>query len=318
MELRKDYILERWVYLATDRKKRPKEFRKEEQKQDSAVCFFCPGNEHLTPPEIGRIEENSRWKIRWFPNKFPAVKQEGNPNIWTDNTFFTYSAGYGKHEVIAETPDHEKQLWDLPKEHLKQVLGVYKQRIDDISREPGVRYVLVFKNHGREGGTSLVHTHTQVTGINLVPPLVKEEVEASARFENCPYCSIIETERKSLRRCFENRTFLAFSPYASRFNFEIWIFPKRHVTTMAELNENELDDLADMMRSILTKLKELNAPYNFFLHYAPQGKDLHMHIEVTPRFATWAGFELASDAIINSVSPEDAARFYRGEDDISE
>src|SRR3989344_122808 len=59
------------------------------------------------------------------------------------------------------------------------------------------------------------------------------------------------------------------------------------------------------------KIKRLNASYNYYLHYAPQGFDLHFHIEVSPRFAKWGGFELSTGAIINSVMPEDAARFYR-------
>lgn len=64
----------------------------------------------------------------------------------------------------------------------------------------------------------------------------------------------------------------------------------------------------------MVKLKELNAPYNFYLHYAPQGKDLHFHIEVAPRLAIWAGFELGNDIFVNIMSPEEAAKFYRGED----
>jgi UDPglucose--hexose-1-phosphate uridylyltransferase len=110
MELRKDYILNKWVYFSTERKKRPREFKKEEKKEETKLCFFCPDHEDTTPPEIGRLEENGKWKMRWFPNKFPAVRAEGDPEIKTDNTFFSYSAGYGHHEIIVESPDHDKQL----------------------------------------------------------------------------------------------------------------------------------------------------------------------------------------------------------------
>jgi len=110
-----------------------------------------------------------------------------------------------------------------------------------------------------------------------------------------------------------HKTFVAFTPYASRFNFEVWIFPKKHVINLNELNDKELLDLAIILKKIVVKLKRLNASYNFFFHYAPKGEDLHFHIEITPRFAIWAGFEFSSNAVINSVSPEDAAKFYRGE-----
>ncbi len=313
MELRKDYFLKRWVYFSTDRKKRPKEFKHEDAIcVDEKDCFFCPGNEHLTPPEIGRIGAKN-WELRWFPNKFPAVRQEGNYNIKTDNTYFTFSSGYGKHEVLVETPEHCKQLWDLPKDRIKKVFQIYCGRIDALSAMEGIKYVLVFKNHGREAGTSLFHSHTQIAAINMVPEKIKEKVEAVKKFDHCPYCDIINIEKGSFRRCFENSTMVAFTPYASRFNFEVWIFPKRHAKTLCELNDKEMDDLADIMKKILDKLKEINASFNYYLQYAPAGEDLHFHIEVCPRLANWAGFEFGSDAIINSVLPEDAAKFYRGE-----
>jgi len=314
MELRKDYILDRWVYIATNRSKRPKEFKKEEKLKKEKTCFFCPGNEKLTPPEIGRIEEDGNWIIRWFPNKFPAVTPEGDPNLRTDNTFFTFASGYGNHEVIAETNDHKKQLWDLPAEHIEKLLKVYKERIEQLSKLDNTKYVLIFKNHGREGGTSLIHSHTQVTSLNTIPTLVKNEVEASKKFDQCPHCDIINIEKGSDRRCFENNTFVAFCPYASRFNFEIWLFPKAHKKSIIELNNEEFKDMAEILDKILKKLRELNLSYNFFLHNAPDNKDLHFHMEITPRFATWAGFEISTDSIINSVTPENAAKFYRGEE----
>ncbi|MEA2037771.1 MAG: galactose-1-phosphate uridylyltransferase [Nanoarchaeota archaeon] len=311
MELRKDYVLDRWVFIAADRKKRPKEFRKEEVKEVVKTCFFCPGSEHLTPPEIGRIGNEEGWEMRWFPNKFPAVKPEGNPEIKNNNYFFTSSSAYGHHEVIVESRDHEKQLWDLQVEDIKKILHIYNERITELSNRENIKYVTIFKNHGREAGTSIIHTHTQVVALNKVPQLVQDEVDASKKHQNCPYCGVIETEKTSDRRCFENNTFVAFTPYASRFNFEIWAFPKRHVKEIKEFNEGEFNDLADILNKILRKLKEINAPYNFYIHYSPRGEDLHFHIEIIPRFAVWAGFEFSSNDIINSVSPEDAAQFYR-------
>ena len=312
MELRKDYILDRWVIIASERKKRPKEFKKIKSKKEG-ICYFCPGNEDLTPEETGRIERNNKWIIRWFPNKFPAVSHEGNPEIKCANEYFTYADAFGIHEIIVETPDHDKQLADLTEEHIKEVLKVYANRIRELSKIDSTKYVLIFKNEGMEAGTSLIHSHTQVMAYNKVPKLVEDEVNASRTYRTCPHCEIINIEKKSYRRVFENNSFVSFTPYASRFNYEIWIFPKDHIRNITEMNEKKLLDLASMLKKILLKLKKINLPYNFFLHYAPEGKELHFHIEICPRLATWAGFELATNATINSVSPEDAAKFYRGE-----
>ncbi len=110
-ELRKDYILDRWVVISTGRKKRPKQFKKIEA-SEVKVDYFAPGNEESTPSEIGRIGTKKKWKMRWFENKFPAVAPEGQHDIRTDNTYFTFSGNYGHHEILVETPT-DKQLYDL-------------------------------------------------------------------------------------------------------------------------------------------------------------------------------------------------------------
>ncbi|MFH1849492.1 MAG: galactose-1-phosphate uridylyltransferase [archaeon] len=310
MELRKDYILDRWVIISEKRAERPKEY-KHAEKDKEKVCYFCPGNENLTPPEIHRISEGGGWKIRVVPNKFPAVAREGQKEIRTDNTFFTFSDAYGTHEVIIETPVHDRQMADLTEAEIASIIRVYCHRITELSGSS--KYVMVFKNEGAAAGTSLIHSHSQVVAMNIIPPLLRKEASASKKFDRCPFCTIIEPERNSERRCFENESFIAFSPYASRFNYEIWILPKKHIRSVREIMDPELLQLAAILKAILAKLRGINASYNFYLHNSPEGEDLHFHIEVTPRIANWAGFEFASEITINSVSPETAARFYRGE-----
>ncbi|MFH1510900.1 MAG: galactose-1-phosphate uridylyltransferase [Candidatus Woesearchaeota archaeon] len=306
MELRKDYLLNRWVIISEKRGTRPKQFEKVMQKKDG-FCFFCPGNEKTTPPEIGRISEDGKWIIRWFPNKFPAVSAEGKFSV--HNGFLTHANAFGYHEVITETPDHTKQLSDLSPSHIAKVFKVYAQRINELSKKKNVSYVVIFKNHGGSAGTSLVHSHTQLATLPFVPAAVAEEVKASS--PGCKYCKIIAMEKRSKRLVLENSTMLAIAPYASRFNYEAWIFPKKHAKSITEFSEKEYSDCADILKKLLVKLASLNADYNFIMHYAPKGKNLHFHIELLPRLSNWAGFEYCSGIIINSVSPESAAEFYR-------
>ncbi len=309
--IRKDYILDRWVYYATERKKRPRELKSVEVKDDKKRCFFCPSNEHLTPPEIGRVEYKGSWKLRWFLNKFPAVEKKGNSRLKSKN-FFSEGNSYGIHEIIVESPNHKSQLADLPVQQIRELFEVYKFRIKELSRLKGIKYVDVFKNHGKDAGTSLIHSHTQVMALPQMPELVMEEVEKIKKYKRCPYCEIIKLESKSKRKIFETKNILVFAPFASRFNYEAWIFVKQHKKTMQELEEKELSDITFVLKKILSKLKKINASYNFFIHHSPEKENLHFHIEITPRIATWGGFEISTNAVINSVLPEDAARFYRG------
>ena len=309
-ELRKDYILDRWVEIVEKRGKRPHEFRQTEEEVKEEKCFFCPGSEELTPPEIARISgRDGSWKMRVFPNKFAAVEARGRPAIRGKKHFFS-SPNYGFHEVIVETPDHTRQLADLSVQDITEVLKMYAARIRDLLFRKGIQYVAVFKNHGGKGGTSLVHSHSQIIAYNKTPSLVQQEFHAILKEHACPYCSIIEQERTSPRRIAETVNAVAFCPYASRFNYEAWIFPHRHVNSLGQFSDAEFRDTAKLLKDILLHLKEMNASYNYFLHYH-EDRDFHCHIEVTPRIATWAGFEYCTDTIINSVSPEEAARYYR-------
>ncbi|MCK5332408.1 hypothetical protein KAJ41_00925 [Candidatus Parcubacteria bacterium] len=161
IEIRKDYVLDRWSYIADDRGKRPEQFKKVKESKSDSICYFCPGNESLTPPEIGRLKKGKNdWKIRWFLNKFPIVNEDSNQEIKNTGHFFESRGGFGFHEIIVETPDHRKQLADLSIAELKSILKTYSLRIAKLSEEKRIRYVQIFKNSGSEAGASLVHSHS--------------------------------------------------------------------------------------------------------------------------------------------------------------
>jgi UDPglucose--hexose-1-phosphate uridylyltransferase len=305
-ELRKDYFLPRWVIINTQRGKRPHQFQKAVM-QDVSFCFFCPGNENTTPPETYRTGTSKKWRIRVFPNKFAVVDDKGKIKKKTRG-LLTHDYAYGVHEVLVETPNHKKQLWDLSMSQIEDVLRVYHLRINEISKQKNIKYVLVFKNHGKEGGTSIVHTHTQIIGLHEVPTSVKEKIKYN---KSCQYCKIIKKESKSKRLAFQNKTMIGFTPYASRYNYEVWLMPKKHVMTFDDFNDQQFKDMADLLKRALVKIRKLGISYNFYIHYAPNKSNLHFHIEITPRKATWAGFELGSGIIINSIEPEHAAEYYR-------
>ncbi|MBW6440589.1 galactose-1-phosphate uridylyltransferase [Patescibacteria group bacterium] len=311
IELRKDYILDRWSYIAADRGKRINQFEKDKKDKKDVICFFCPGNEKLTPPELGRISNNKSWQVRWFENKFPAVDGFSIAKLRKVNKFYTSSQAYGFHEVIAETPDHKKQFSDLKEKEIRDVLLAYINRMNDLTKRKKIKYVQLFKNSGTEAGTSIIHSHTQLVATAIVPRLVKEKIKAREKYKKCPYCDIIKKEEKSERLIFSDDNFIVFAPYAPRYNYEAWIFPKKHHKNITELKENEINSLAKSFRVITAKLGAMNFPYNFYLHYSPKGKDLHFHFEITPRINKWAGFELATESFIIITSPEDAAKFYR-------
>lgn len=311
-DLRKDYILDRWVYFVPGRKLRPKEtIIKESEKKDAKVDYFAPGNESMTPPELGRIpDKKDGWSVRWFENKFPALLPSAN-HVFSRDNFFMHSENFGFHEVIVDTPSSEKQLHDLSVKEIAVLLDVYSKRILDLEKKEGVKYVLVFKNFGSKAGASILHSHSQVMATSLVPTTVADKVFAVSKFIECPYCKIIELEKNSPRLCFENDFALAFCPYASMYNFECWIFPKEHIQRFENF---DFIYTAELLKKVLSKLAKIDASYCFAVHYAPHKSCLHAHIVVMPQIATWGGFERGGGFVINTIFPEDAAKFYRDDE----
>ena len=62
---------------------------------------------------------------------------------------------------------------------------------------------------------------------------------------------------------------------------------------------------------ILKKIGILGLPYNYYFHQAIHDKDQHFYMKIIPRGSVWAGVEIGSGIIINPISPEQAAKFYR-------
>ncbi|MDD5317352.1 MAG: DUF4931 domain-containing protein [Candidatus ainarchaeum sp.] len=306
-EIRKDCLLDRFVIIAEGRGRRPNDFAQPRPRlKAGGACFFCPGNEGLTPPETGRVSDpKGRWLVRSFYNKFPAVSAD-------------YPCAGGSHEVLVETREHGKQMADLSPRQIRLVLDLCAERTRKLEANRGTRYVSVFKNQGSAAGTSLLHSHSQILALAEIPPLVRREAdafrEAVKEGGECVFCRMAREERGGPRKIFEDENMLVLAPYASRAAYEAWFVPKRHARKFTGLAPAEMDSLALMLKKTLLRLNALfkYPSFNYYLHSACRGEDFHFHLELLPRLTVWAGFELGSGAYINPVSPETAALHLRG------
>jgi UDPglucose--hexose-1-phosphate uridylyltransferase len=330
-ELRKDPVIDRWVIISTERGKRPMTFEEKGEETKGGFCPFDSGNEDKTPPEITAIREHGTapntpgWQLRIVPNKFPALMVEGDLDRRGDGMYDKMN-GIGAHEVIIETPDHSMTLADLPLSRITDVMIAYRDRMADLKKDRRFRFVMVFKNQGSIAGASLPHTHSQLIALPEVPIAVLEEIEGAQRFyaykERCIFCDIISEEiSKRTRLVCENPKFVAVAPYAPRFPFETWIFPKAHLPRYEEGPREVYESLAHILSELLLRINKAlrNPPYNYILHTSPfndpHSGDIshlyHWHIEVMPRLTKVAGFEWGSGFYINPTPPEEAAEFLR-------
>ncbi len=325
-EFRRDPMSGRWIIVATETPKTPADFHAEPHKRQVPTCPFCPGNEAMTPPEIAAVRPSGGantggWSLRIVPNKFPALRIEGGLDR-IGAGIYDYMNGVGAHEVIIETPDHMKDLADLNEPEIEQVIWAYKHRSLDLRGDQRLRYLLIFKNYGETAGASLVHAHSQLIALPIVPKRVAEELRCADEYfeikERCVFCDMIQQELAEQERVvLETAEFLCFTPFVSRFPFELWIMPKTHAADFGQITEAQVTDLARMMRAALQRVKvTLHDPsYNFLIHTSPVAdrirEEYHWHIELMPRLTRVAGFEWGSGFYINPTSPEAAAKFLR-------
>jgi len=330
-QLRQDPTTKEWVIIATERSKRPHDFKKAkpsiEKPSYKENCPFCPGNEHLTPHETlayrkGGPPDGKGWWVRVIPNKFPALTPEGSLERKEEKGFFRLMDGVGVHEVVIGSPIHN-QLFPLMDEfQVSETLLAYRERYLALKEDPRIKLIIIFKNHGQAAGTSLEHTHSQIVGTAVVPSNIRTKLQTAARHYDdhgvCVYCEMIKEELTFKKRIvMETDRFVVLHPFASRSPFETWILPKDHNASFGSIKMEDSKQFAQILKTTLFKIySELNDPdYNYVIHTAPVKDETedyyHWHLQIIPRLTTTAGFEMGSGMYINVSFPEETAQFMR-------
>lgn len=307
-ELRKDYIQDKYVIIAPRRLARPHgrdvNFENEGVAEPVHIkdCVFC--ETHLAMgEELYRLGSKKTWQILVLKNKYPAVSLD-NPKA------------YGTQEVVIETPRHDEQLEDLSVKKVEQILATYALRTKQLMANKKLEYILIFKNNGGRAGASLQHAHSQIFATGFIPPHLLDKSQRVQAYKlktgHCVYCDVIKKEKNGPRKIYEDKYAIAFAPYASLYNYEVWIIPKRHLDNVTNLKTEERASLAKMLHTIVKKVVgELKLSYNYYFHQVIHDEDQHLYIKITPRGSAWAGVEIGSGIVVNPISPEVAAKFYR-------
>lgn len=300
-EVRKDYFLNRYVIITPSRSQRPRDVVETSHRQPGQACVLCPDNleKDLITDTIGG---KKNWRVLALKNKYPAVTLENDK-------------AHGYQEVIIDTPDHGRSWGNMAENEILDVLKMYVERTKKIGRWENIEYILVFKNNGGPAGASLLHEHSQIFATKKIPPEVFYELDKAQEHKikngTCVYEDILRQEIKSPRFVWKDSNLAIFCPYASMYHYEAWIFPFRHLDNIGRLSAGELKSLAKALSLVVGKLEKQQIAYNFFMHQSVSHQDQHFYVKVQPRESVWAGIELGSGIVINSIPPEQAAKFYR-------
>lgn len=333
-ELRLNPITREWVVIATERSRRPHDFKKADEtpapKPDHApTCPFCTDNEAMTPPEVeafrepGAQPDSPGWWVRAVPNKFPALAPEGAFQPQPAGVYWR-AEGVGAHEVIIETPVHNQTPATMPAPQWREAVRMYQRRLQALCHDTRYKSLLLFRNEGRPAGASLEHPHAQLAALPFVPPVIQSFVDGIARYRaehgKSPFEAILEQEhREGVRLVHTTPHHTAFVPYFARVPFEVWILPNTPQAHFQQVGDSERDAFADILQHVLQRIDAVlsQPPYNFMLFTAPVNMgaeaESHWFLRIAPRLTIDAGFEIGTGVGINITAPEDAARYLRGE-----
>src|SRR5258706_8698236 len=259
-----------WTILDPRRSKRPNV-----GKGANPTCPFCIGEEkeEIELYRVGGEKGDSNWLIRVIENKFAFAPH---------------------HELIIHSPDHHKNFDELPQDQVLRVMETYRQRFNAHAQDG---QVLLFNNHGAQGGESLPHPHTQLVVIPDSVPL-----NIPKRLEIDPGSSGVDGEAHK-----DTEFFSIFCPKSSQWPDEVWIVPQKRGTNFGEISDEEVSDFAFVLKRLIEIFDTRHGhefPFNFFIH---PGSDWYLRF--VPIIITPGGFDIATNIFVNTQDPQETIQF---------
>ena len=153
-EIRQNKATREWVVFAPSRGKRPDDFKREKRESDGLPdfdndCPFCPGHEEALGDIVMTLHgpTGDSWQTRVVPNKFPALVPYGDTGRRRNGIYRTMQ-GYGRHEVIIESPKHNQQVAMMSVQEVATIIETYHQRYVNLMKRHENMMTILFRNHG--------------------------------------------------------------------------------------------------------------------------------------------------------------------------
>jgi UDPglucose--hexose-1-phosphate uridylyltransferase len=327
-------LREEWVVVAAHRQDRPWSGEKIATRETVlpeyvADCYLCPGNTRVSGQVNPAYEQ-----IFVFDNDHPSVSFDA-PNVDRPvSSIYETRPAHGLSRVVCYSPRHDLTLAELSSGEITKLFETWQEQYSDLGNRKEIEHVLIFENKGEAVGVSNPHPHCQIYANNFVFKTIANEAAVSRRYfsetRRILFQEILRAETDDGRRIIaENDSAIAFIPHFARYAYEVFVAPKETHPHIAALSNNELEDLADVLKTVLIKFDNLwNMPFPYVmpLHQAPTDGDdystFHFHIEFHPPLRKpnllkyLAGPEIGGGNFLSDTSPEDKAAELRSMSDV--
>jgi UDPglucose--hexose-1-phosphate uridylyltransferase len=278
---------------------------------------FAEGNESQTPPELyairapGSAPDGPGWRVRVFPNAYPALETDGLVTARDANAqLFTALPGTGAHEVIVNSPRPVDALAKLDGQELALAMEVWRERMRVHAQAACLH---LFVNEGSGGGASRSHTHAQLLALDFVPALIARERERFGAYATQTLGQqllddlVSEEVRRGERVVAIDDEAVLLVPYAAALPYQLMLVPRRPRLRF----EDDGPTGAALLHDALTRLARRfddSPPLNLWVRSAPRGAEhFCWRIDIVPRRGELAGLELGTGVHLNCVAPERAA-----------
>ena len=323
MEIRRDPITQSWVVLG----------QPENLDEAGAPCPFDGASVDRRPAILSMPSEGA-WQVRVIPHPDPLYRIEDEPSRLAEGMYDKMGA-LGAHEVVIETPHHDKRMSQFSDEEIERVLNVWASRIADLKKDARFKYVTVFKNQGGSAGDEWSHAHSQVTATIFVPRRIKYELSSANEWfrerERCIFCDVVRQDEKNGKRIVDVQgDYYALCPYASRVPYEIWLLHRKHNHLFEQPRPgSNRRQLAALLGRVLRRLEKVTPAFHMVVHTAPNTRskkgelagywktladDFHWHIEILPILEKRSKSYSIKEVYFNAMMPEPAAAALRAMD----
>jgi UDPglucose--hexose-1-phosphate uridylyltransferase len=323
MEIRRDPITQSWVVSG----------QREHLEDSEDKCPLDAGVVENAKTLLVAPAEGS-WQVRVIPHPEPLYRVENEPGRAAEG-IYDKMGPLGAHEVVIETPQHDKKLSQLSDDEIDRVLWAWGMRVADLKKDARFKYVSVFKNQGTLAGEEWPHAHSEVTATIFVPRRIKYELSSAHEWykdkERCVFCDIVRQDEKQGKRIVDVQgDYYALCPYASRVPFEVWVLHRRHNHLFEQPRPgSNRRQLAVLLSRVLRRLEKVAPAYHMVVHTAPNtrnkkgelsgywktlAEDYHWHIEIMPILEKRSKSYSIKEVYFNGFLPEQAAEHLRSID----
>jgi len=317
-EMRRDPLTGEWIPMASHRMDRT-------FLPAADACPLCPARPGSAYQD-GEIPDTD-YDVVVFENRFPAL-MPGRDGEWhvDGEELWPARAAAGRCEVVCFSADHHASFGALPPHRVRTIVEAWADRTRELSALPGVVQVYPFENRGREIGVTLPHPHGQVYALPFVAPRTRAMLEQAAahraRTGRSLLRDVLDAERRAgVRVVLESAHWTAYVPAAARWPVEVHLAPHRDVPDLPALDDDERDDLARVLPTLLGRLDRffeadgapITLPYVAGWHQAVvgEGRDLgRLHLQVFSvlrapgKLKYLAGVESGLGAWLSDTTPE--------------